>query len=125
MQPEDRAGVGVLHESCGDSGEDRADEIPAHRVVDDQNHVRIEERERVRIEAVEQRVERERDEQPDCEAQPPHGVYLTTSFGTLRVCSTMTSSMLPKSTDGFTEMVLNRSCPFSAFTPTPTGIPFG
>src|SRR5579885_1898797 len=107
MQAEDRARVCILHESCGDSGEDRADEIAAHRVVHDEDHVRIEERERVRIEAVEQRVQREREQQTDGEAEPPHGVYLRTSFGTLRVCRTITSSMLPKSIDGFTMMDLN------------------
>src|ERR1044071_7396906 len=95
---------------------DRAEDVAAHRVVDDQDHVRIEERQRVRKEAVQQRVQRERDEQADEEAEPPHGAYLTTSCGILRVCRTMTSSIDPKSTDGLTTMFLKRSGPFSAFT---------
>src|SRR6185503_7713356 len=107
VQAEHRVRERVLHESGERAGEDRADDVAAHRVVDDADHVRIQERERVRIEAVEQRVQREWDQQPDDVAQPPQGVYLTTSGGTLRVSITITSSMVPKSTAGFTVMVLN------------------
>src|SRR2546428_11742748 len=125
MQSEDGSRIRVLHQSRGDAGEDRADQVSSHRVVDDEDQIRIEEGQRVRIETVQQRVQRQGDQQPDGDSQPSHGAYLTTSFGILRVCSTITSSMLPKSTDGLTAMFLKSSCPFSAFTTVPTGMPFG
>src|SRR6185436_10966281 len=102
-----------------------AENVAAHRVVDDQDHVRIEERQRVRIEAVEQRVQRESDEQADREAQPPQGEYLTTAGGIFFVWMTITSSIVPRSTAGRTVTFLKSDGPGSERRTVPMGIPFG
>src|SRR5207249_10862639 len=119
VQAQDSDGIHVLHQSGGDAGEDSSDQIPSHRVIDDQDHVRIEEGQRIGKETVKQRVQRQCDEKADAEAKPPQGVYLTTSPGILRVCRMITSSMPLKSTLGRTAMFLKSSCPFSALTIVP------
>jgi hypothetical protein len=68
VQAEHGVGVGVLHEASEHPRHDRAEDVPPHRVVDHQDDVRIEERQRVRVEAVEQGVQRKGDQQSDREA---------------------------------------------------------
>src|SRR5687767_13638239 len=121
MHPEGSVGECALHESGDDAGHDRPEDVPSHRVVDDENDVGVEEGQRIREKAVEQGVKGQRDEQADRITEPSQGAYLTTSAGILRVWITITSSMLPKSTAGLIAISLKRCCPFSALTTVPTG----